>query len=223
MRQGWSAFQRYAVPGFVGLAMAVAATLAIQALRPSPPTAVNPEAFAADDQRLMTCIAKTVEFIKPPKVGFDLYEKAWRLCGNQIYNSMYFTDFSIRRNKLIQQEFDERVNLWMVVCITISGVLLAGVQLFMSYRIAAAGHGEFAKDMSLVVQQGKISMQSSVTGVIVLAISLAFFMVYVKWIYSISEFQIMRPDNLNPTQVQLLPGGSLTPPPDAAPATPAQP
>jgi hypothetical protein len=211
MTEVWSAFRRFALPVFSGFLIGIATLIVLQAIGPAAKFEAPPSTVASAEEELNRCIAKTIEFVKPGAIDFDLYERAWKLCGNQIYNGVYFADFNIRREKFARQELDERVNLWMVVCITISGVLLAGVQLFMSYRLAILGRAEFAKDTSLLAEQGKISLQSSVTGVIILVVSLAFFFVYVKWIYAIQEFQIQRPDNLRP-QAQVLPGGNLGPP-----------
>jgi hypothetical protein len=206
-----SALRRFAAPVVAGFLIGIATILLFQALFAGSRSESHAGAVTSAEQELTKCVTRTIEFIKPSTIDFDVYERAWRLCGNQIYNGMYFADFNIRREKFIRQELDERVNLWMVVCITISGVLLAGVQLFMSYKLAVLGRAEFAKDTSLLAEQGKISLQSSVTGVIILTISLAFFFVYVKWIYAVDEFHIQRPDNLKP-QVQL---GPLVGPPAA--------
>jgi hypothetical protein len=73
----------------------------------------------------------------------------------------------------------------MVVAITISGVLLAGFQLLAAFRLANAGRGEFTQGGELSLDQKSISLKSSVTGVIVLTISLVFFITYVKWVYPI--------------------------------------
>jgi hypothetical protein len=163
---------------------------------------------------MASCVASTIALVQPDTINLNLYERVWRLCGNQTYNNLFFADFEIRRDKFVHQKLDERVNLWMVVCITISGVLLAGIQLFMAYRLANAGRAEFAKDTSLLAEQGKISLQSSITGVIVLVISLAFFVVYVKWIYSMTdvEIHIERPTNLTAPEPRVLSrGGGLIP------------
>jgi hypothetical protein len=129
-------------------------------------------------------------------MNVGVYERIWRICGNQLFNSLYLTDFSIRKQKFLHQELDERVNLWLVVTITLSGVVLAGVQLFLSYRLATQGIGEFAKDSELAIQSRRISLRSSITGAIILCLSFAFFMVYVLWIYSIREVPVGRPENL---------------------------
>jgi hypothetical protein len=172
-----------------------------------------------DVAELVGCIKNTIEIIKPGSISVEFYEHIWRLCGNQTYNQLLLTDFAIRREKLVRQELDERVNLWMVVAITISGVILAAVQLVMSYKLAAAGRAEFAKDSGLAAEQGKISLRSSVTGVVILAISLAFFGVYVKWIYTIDELKMERPENLQQPPLRYLGSGGLSqtssPPPSS--------
>ena len=71
------------------------------------------------DPRMAACIGKVIDVVKPPKLNVGLYERVWRICGNQIYNSLYLEDFNIRRQKVIRQELDERVNLFMVVTMTL--------------------------------------------------------------------------------------------------------
>jgi hypothetical protein len=168
----------------------------------------------SDQARFESCLKRTAPIGKTTEM--EGYEKIWRLCGNEVYNLMLFADFEIRRNKFVRQELDERVNLWLVVAITISGVFLAAIQLVLSYRLASLGKAEFARDTSLLAENGRISLQSSVTGVVILFISLAFFFVYVKWIYAVQEFQIERPDNLRDPPAQLMLSGGLGPPPPPA-------
>src|SRR5215831_4375595 len=133
----------------------------------------NQEFNPSDHQTAMlACLEKVIQKIAPNKISAGLYERFWRLCGNQIFNGLYLDDFKIRREKFLRQELDERVNLWLVVSITISGVVLAAVQLFLSYRLAVKGYAEFAKDSELSVEAGKISLRSSITGTVILAISL---------------------------------------------------
>ena len=123
----------------------------------------------------------------------------WRLCGNQVFANMVLTDYSIRRSKFLNQEFDERVNLFLVVSITISGVILAGIQLVMSYKLASDGKYQFDKDQELLIEQNKLSFKTSVTGCIILLISLAFFFIYVKFIYKFDEVKVEIPYVPQPT------------------------
>ncbi len=115
----------------------------------------------------------------------------------------------------------------MVVAITVSGVFLAGLQLLGSYKLAASGTGKFGdlSDLSVEAGKGAIkgSMHSSVTGLIILVVSLAFFIVYVKWIYAIQEVSIEKPQSLSETTVsgKVIGYGSLGPTPVPASSTAA--
>jgi hypothetical protein len=166
------------------------------------------------------CVTDVIKAISPDQLNAGLYERIWRLCGNQIFNGLYLDDFLIRRQKFIQQELDERVNLWLVVAITASGVILAALQLFMSFKLASEGRLDFTKDSQLAVEAGKISLKSSITGVLILALSLAFFMIYVVYIYSIHEVPLDRPADLRtPAETEDVQPPPLAGPPGSAEAT----
>ncbi|CAB3744350.1 hypothetical protein LMG24238_07244 [Paraburkholderia sediminicola] len=77
----------------------------------------------------------------------------------------------------------------MVVTTTVSGVLLSAVQLVAAYKLASAAS---SKDMgsqggSVDLEVGKISVKSSVTGLLILAVSFAFFIVFVNSVYSLKN------------------------------------
>jgi hypothetical protein len=103
-------------------------------------------------------------------------------CYTQLFNLDYLLDFDIRREKFTRQELDERVILCMVVAITFSGVALAGLQLFASFRSASVGKGDLSQANEFSAERGRLSLRSSVTGLMILVGSLLFFIVYVKWI-----------------------------------------
>jgi hypothetical protein len=172
-----------------GLVFAVVKVLAVEA----PPSSVD---ISGHPEIMYDCIQHVLTTIAPNNIRIGNYQTIWRLCGNQIYNNLILDDFIIRREKFIRQELDERVNLWLVVAITISGVLMSALQLFMSYRLAQNDRTVFAKDSELAIEAGRISLKSSITGLLILTISLAFFMIYVIYIYSIREVPINRPENL---------------------------
>jgi hypothetical protein len=133
------------------------------------------------------CINDTRSLMRIDISDFNNYLAIWNLCNQQIYEILSNDDFSIRREKYRQQELDERVNLWLVVFITLSGVVLSGVQLAISYNLAAAGKERWSDNTEFAIEQGKLSFRSSITGLVILALSLIFFFVYVKWIYSVQE------------------------------------
>jgi hypothetical protein len=149
------------------------------------------------------CIDKTISRLGLRQIEFGLYQQIWSLCGNEEYNKFYLLDFKIRRRKILDQGFDERVTLAMVVAITISGVLMSGLQLFMAYRIALKHRGQLVSDTELTIQTDRVALKSSMVGLAILVISLAFFVVYVKWIYTITEVPVDNPKNIRTSGQQL--------------------
>ena len=125
-------------------------------------TAVIPQSNEIDlshhSETMYDCTERVFKAVAASKISPGLYDRVWKLCGNQIFNGLYLDDFIIRRRKFIDQEFDERVNLWLVVTITISGVVMSGLQLLMSYRLANRGRDIFSKDSELAIESGKISL-----------------------------------------------------------------
>jgi RsiW-degrading membrane proteinase PrsW (M82 family) len=133
------------------------------------------------------CIVETQTASKLRIDSLSDYINLYNLCNDQIYRDLEYNDFVVRREKFVRQELDERVNLWLVVIITISGVFLSAVQLVMAFRIAVSGKEYWSNDAQFAIKQGEISFKSSVTGLAILALSLAFFVVYVGWIYPNKE------------------------------------
>ena len=167
-------------------------------------------------QALEVCTTNTIKTLKLVDTDFFSYQRIWSLCGNQIYDLDYLVDFDIRREKLLRQELDERVILWMVVAITMSGVILAGFQLFASYRLALASahHDSLSAGGEFSIEAGKLSLKSSVTGLLILAISLVLFVVYVKWVYMTQELNMEKPASLMENVAPSISGyGSLSPSP----------
>lgn len=78
--------------------------------------------------------------------------------------------------------------LWMVVILTFSGVALAGLQLVGSYRLAVAGKGELAEGGEVTLSPTSAAVKSSALGVLILALSLGFFAIYVREVYTISQW-----------------------------------
>jgi hypothetical protein len=186
----------------IALAMVAALVTALGGVILRHEAALAQPRVAKDYTRsLHECTGDAGRAIQSSQPDFQAFKQVWVTCANQIYLVDLMEDFDIRREKLIRQELDERVILWMVVGITMSGVLLAALQLFGSFKLAAAGAGKFGDQSSISIEAGKdankISLQSSVTGLMILVVSLAFFIVYVKWIYAIQEVSIEKPQSLS--------------------------
>jgi hypothetical protein len=164
------------------------------------------------------------------KITPDVWERISGICYNEVRNEADLMDFNIRRSVLIEQQTEGRIILWMVVAITLSGVALAGLQLVAAYRLASAGHGDFASAQEVTLEQNKISLKSSVTGLMILVISFAFFMVYVVWVYTVKELK-QDPAKASSTELSTStggygppPGGPVKPEPEATtPGTTAAP
>jgi hypothetical protein len=73
--------------------------------------------------------------VKSLSIKNEVAEHCYRLLNG----GYLLSDFKIRRLKFFQQKYDEVVMLWMVVVITLSGVVLAGMQLAIN-RIGNFGH-----------------------------------------------------------------------------------
>ncbi len=109
-------------------------------------------------------------------------------CYNSIGSQLKLDQEKIRRDSFVFQRNENVVLLYMVVLITISGVVLAGVQLLASYRLALAGHGELAGAGSeITYSANSVSLKSSVIGLTILAMSFAFFLVFVRYVYDMGE------------------------------------
>jgi RsiW-degrading membrane proteinase PrsW (M82 family) len=173
------------------------------------------------------CIVDTQSLSKVQINNLNDYIGLYNLCNDQIFRNYEYNDFAVRREKFVRQELDERVNLWLVVIITLSGVILSGVQLLMSYKIALSGKEYWNSDATFAIKQGEISFKSSVTGLAILAMSLAFFVVYVGWIYPNKEVGAALGVPVPLLNGQQLPPGGLGPPPandaDKAETTPSAP
>lgn len=115
-------------------------------------------------------------------------------CINFVRSEFLLLDFNIRRSEFGQQQFRGEVLLWIVVIITLSGVGLAALQLYVAFRLALAGHTELAQaalgqNNEATLTKDSLSVKSSVTGLLILALSLGFFVVYVKWVYPVTELK----------------------------------
>lgn len=158
------------------------------------------------------CIVETQSLSKVQIGNLNDYIGLYNLCNDQIFRNYQYNDFAVRREKFVRQELDERVNLWLVVIITLSGVFLSGIQLLMSYKIALSGKEYWNSDATFAIKQGEISFKSSVTGLAILAMSLAFFVVYVGWIYPNKEVGAALGVPVPFPNGQQLPSGGLGPP-----------
>ena len=162
-------------------------------------------------EQIDACVKGSPETYRVTRVGSQAMSPAQIGCVNYIRAQYALMDFNIRKREFYQQQYRGEVLLWMVVCITISGVVLAGLQLYAAYQLSIRGQqlrtkiasvtGDgprrvpdmempLATEAKLSIEHGKVSLTSSVTGLLILALSLAFFIFYLKWVYPISQVRI---------------------------------
>ncbi len=156
-----------------------------------------------ESKRGAECRAQFLSSLKPapPMVDAGFLEHINFVCNQQIAAEDMLTDFGIRKSAFLNQQVETPVLLWMVVAITLSGVLLAGIQLIAAYRLASVGKAAFEQGGQLSVEHNKVSLGSSVTGLMILGISFAFFLVFVTKVYLITEVSSAS----NPPAASMLP------------------
>jgi hypothetical protein len=140
--------------------------------------------------KLDKCRQAALSLIKPEKIDIGLLTQVSDHCQAQVRGADVLQDFNIRRSKYLQQETEGTVLLSMVVALTVSGVVLAALQLYAAFRLAQAGRGKFDAPNEITLEQSKVSLKSSVTGLLILVVSFAFFIVYVAWVFTIKETKI---------------------------------
>jgi hypothetical protein len=196
---------------------------------PSP----NEEIVVLDEAtKLNSCRTNSIGLLKPERIDIILLTQLSDFCYNQVRGEDLLGDFHVRKLNFIQQEYDSRILLWMVVAITISGVVLAALQLLAGYRLASVAGVDFASGQGGEVKAGvdfasaqggevkfdpkSVSLKSSVTGLLILIISFAFFIVYVKWVYPIQTRMDPEADpSVGRPLLIFKPGGPGAPPQQA--------
>ena len=133
---------------------------------------------------------------------YDVYG----FCYNSQIAQLSFEEDSVRRDNFVFQRSENIALLAMVIGITLSGVALAGLQLFASYKLALRGKGALADGGEANFTPNSVIVKSSVVGVVILAISFAFFMVYVIDVYT------LRDTAPGPTRAAPLPSTSAASP-----------
>jgi hypothetical protein len=124
----------------------------------------------------------------------------------------------IRRDNYVFQRNENVVLMYMVVLITFMGVVLAGVQLLASYKLASLGKGELGGNSELKYSAGGASFKSSVVGLVILALSFAFFLVFVFYVYAFDpEQQVAKATQSASTILNV---GHVAPPKPASSSSP---
>jgi O-antigen ligase len=141
------------------------------------------------------CISTYQSIVAPPPASVTALTELDAFCYNMIAKQLRIEEQIARDDAFVLQKFENLVLLWMVVAITLSGVGLAGLQLYASYQLALAGHGKFMADgaTDLSYSDKSVAIKSSVVGLIILVISFAFFMVFVRDLHPIRTIEMVAP------------------------------
>lgn len=167
-----------------------------------------PIASSPEVPSLTRCMSKTLAVLDlkqapTPEVLRQLVEH----CYSVVRSYELLKDFELRKLNFVQQYRANGILLWMVVIITISGVAIAAIQILASYRLAAPDRKIIAGRDELYLKRDQIVLKSSVTGLFILLLSFAFFLVFVLYVY---RFERWQDDDLQKPQQSLnLPLGGL--------------
>ena len=148
----------------------------------------EPRSARPQTMTIPQCVETYITRIKPDPIDINVMRDYGSACADLIRNQngadMAVATAAVYTN----QRYNTNVLLWMVVAITLSGVALAALQLLGSYRLAAAGHGQFSDGAGgdVTLSATSVAVKSSVVGVVILGISLAFFIVFVGYVYPIT-------------------------------------
>jgi hypothetical protein len=132
---------------------------------------------------LSSCIARVGDLAKTNYGNYDAVTQAINICNNSSGYQLLLDEEIIRVDNLVFQRQENGVLLIMVVAITLSGVILAGLQLLASYKLAVLGKGDLSGGGEVVYGKDNVSFKSSVVGLVILAVSFGFFLVFVLDVY----------------------------------------
>lgn len=157
------------------------------------------------------CVKDTLQHLqmKEPATPTVLTELVG-YCYSAARSQGLLNDFAIRRLNFSQQYRANGILLWLVVGITVSGVALSAFQLWGSYRLTRRG-ASFTAESEISLGLDRLVLKTSITGLLLLVSSFAFFLVFVLYVYRIEY--VGDEDMHLPQQTQTLPLGGLGSPP----------
>jgi hypothetical protein len=175
-----------------------------------------PMAKQAELPSMNQCIGETLSLLsQDASARAESLRQARDHCYSSIQAQGLINDFGYRKMTFLQQYRANGVLMWMVVIVTLSGVLLAGLQLWASYKLAAANKTSLHADQGeLSWQRDRLVLKSSITGLFILLISFCFFLVFVFYVYRLEAAP--DPNGLARRPVITFPLNGLGPPPQGS-------
>ena len=141
----------------------------------------------SDPAALHACIARYRDAGGAEGLSLETLDQIRGICENLLAAQYRLETLETGQRIYANQLYQNTIVLWMGVTITLSGVVLAAIQLWATYRLAMAGKGALAEGGEATVEYNRLVVRSSVVGVIILALSFAFFAVYVLYVYRITD------------------------------------
>ena len=151
-----------------------------------------PLVSTAQEKRIADCKKESLNQLELKSIGIQILNEVQSLCFARIGEEDELSEYGTRRNAYLIQQSETTVLMWMVVIITISGVVLAAIQLIASFKFAAAGKANLGQETNINIEAHKLSISSSVSGILILVVSLCFFYVFTMQIYSIRDDEQKR-------------------------------
>jgi len=146
-----------------------------------------------------------IENLYPKFENINGFNKASDACYVNLRNQGLLNDFQIRRAKFSLQYSSNKIILWMLVILTLSGIVLAGFQFFAAYRLAQSSQNKSLEmNHEFSIEEGKMVFKSSMAGLFIIIFSFAFFYVYIWKVYTIYE---VNPDEGQAEVVSSFGGG----------------
>lgn len=134
---------------------------------------------------LIECIDKSKQPYGTTTVDFNNSVQTASLCKETTLAQLNIDEQVVRRDNFVFQRYENAMLLFMVIFITMSGVIFAGLQLLASYKLAMAGKRDISPNSEL--SYANASFRTSVVGLMILAISFGFFLVFVNGVYTLKE------------------------------------
>jgi hypothetical protein len=142
---------------------------------------------SADDKVISHCIDAYGVTTNGHTTDVEALNKLNGFCFSTARNQLLVDEENIRKDNFVFQRYENIILLFIVVTLTLSGVILAGLQLLASYKLAVIGRGELSGGAEVSYSKDAVSFKSSVVGLAILFISFAFFMVFVLEVYTLKE------------------------------------
>ena len=136
------------------------------------------------------CAVRYAERLPPSEKSIAALDGYTSFCDKMLQMQQQLDSDAAGTATIVNQRFNTNVLLWMVVVITISGVGLAAVQLYWSYRLALTGQGQMPGGSETKLSKDSLVVKSSVVGVVILGFSLIFFIVFVLKVYPLTTLQV---------------------------------